>query len=145
MQRKKNITRLTRDQLNNFAVSLGNTLRVPTLILLEGGLGAGKTTFARFLIQYLMGSPCEVPSPTFTLVQMYDSPQGPIHHYDLYRLHHWQDAIELGLEESLKSAITLIEWPELIEEILIPPYVRLTFSLVSDIERDVTYEVVEHA
>ena len=73
---------------------------------------AGKTVFARALIRGLAGDPgLEVPSPTFTLTQTYETPQGSVHHYDLYRLSHAEDIYELGLEDSLEAAITIVEWP----------------------------------
>lgn len=143
MQQKKERQRLTYDQMRNLAISLCRECTPPFLILLKGGLGAGKTTFARFFIQEFMGQACDVPSPTFTLVQVYESPRGAIHHYDLYRLKQGRDVIELGFEDSLKEAITLVEWPEIIEDIVVPPYLRMTFTIVSEIEREVIYELYE--
>lgn len=126
---------LTYEQMHDFVVQLAPAVHAPLTILLEGNLGAGKTTFARFLIQTLVGELCEVPSPTFTLLQTYDSPQGMIHHYDLYRLRRWQDVIELGIEESFTQAITLIEWPAIIDPLLPASYLRLHLQLVSDSQR----------
>ncbi len=95
-----------------FARALGTRLQPGDSVLLEGGIGAGKTFFARQLIQSLLTEPEDVPSPTFTLVQVYDSTSGEIWHCDLYRLTDPAQCIELGLEEAFESAICLIEWPD---------------------------------
>ena len=80
------------------------------VLLLEGPIGAGKTHFARALIQTLVAE--EVPSPTFTLVQTYEAPGFDIWHADLYRLSHPDEAAELGLFEAFESSVVLVEWPE---------------------------------
>lgn len=83
------------------------------VLFLHGALGAGKTVFARALIRALADDPgLEVPSPTFTLLQTYDTPGGPVSHYDLYRLEGAQDIHELGWDDSLSAGITIVEWPE---------------------------------
>jgi tRNA threonylcarbamoyladenosine biosynthesis protein TsaE len=79
---------------------------------LKGVLGAGKTTFARGFIRALTTPDEEVPSPTFTLVQTYDSRKGPLFHFDLYRLEDPEEAWELGIEDAFAGGISLIEWPE---------------------------------
>lgn len=93
-----------------FAARLALALKPGDCLALYGDLGAGKSSFARALIKALADAR-EVPSPTFTLVQHYDTPQGPLHHFDLYRLRGTGDIFELGWEEAV-SGITLIEWPE---------------------------------
>jgi tRNA threonylcarbamoyl adenosine modification protein YjeE len=85
----------------------------PVFIFLTGPLGAGKSVFARALIRTLCDDPdLTVPSPTFTLVQTYDSASGPLYHYDLYRLKAPTEIYELGWEESLSEGISIIEWPD---------------------------------
>lgn len=86
-------------------------LRPGDTVTLAGPLGAGKTVFARGLIRtFLAGE--EVPSPTFTLVQTYDTARFPIWHVDLYRLQSASEVRELGLDEALERGVLLIEWPD---------------------------------
>ncbi len=87
-------------------------LRPGDVVALHGGLGAGKTTLARGLIRALAGADTEVPSPTFTLVQSYPTPELDLVHADLYRLESVAESVELGLEDAFASAATVIEWPE---------------------------------
>ncbi len=81
-------------------------------VLLEGPLGAGKSTFARAFLRAASGDPAlEVPSPTFTLAQGYDLPVGSAHHFDLWRLDGPRSLAELGWEEA-REGIVLVEWPD---------------------------------
>ena len=100
--------------LGGLAAKLAPMLKPGILITLTGDLGAGKTAFARALLRILTGDQSlEVPSPTFTIVQEYQTPRGPLSHFDLYRLSGRDELDELGLEDALADTITLIEWPEL--------------------------------
>lgn len=106
-----------------FARCLARDVRPGDVIALEGDLGAGKTLFARALINALPGSdgkPAEeeVPSPTFTLVQLYERQPAPVWHFDLYRIERPEDAWELGLEEAFAEGVSLIEWPERLGRLL---------------------------
>lgn len=96
------------------AAELSLFAQAGTVILLVGGLGAGKSTFARAFIQALAspGAAFEIPSPTFTLIQTYDETRIPVTHADLYRLTSASELDELGLEDLLPSHIILVEWPE---------------------------------
>jgi tRNA threonylcarbamoyladenosine biosynthesis protein TsaE len=98
---------------------LAGLLRRGDVVALKGGLGAGKTTLAREIVAALSPEATEVPSPTFTLVQTYpvQLADGPaeLWHFDLYRLDRADQVDELGLDEALAGAVSLIEWPELIE------------------------------
>ncbi|MEL6724918.1 MAG: tRNA (adenosine(37)-N6)-threonylcarbamoyltransferase complex ATPase subunit type 1 TsaE [Pseudomonadota bacterium] len=93
------------------AQRLSRRLVASDVIALRGGLGAGKTTFSRALISYLIGETTDVPSPTYTLVQTYQAPAFPVFHFDLYRLEHPDEVFELGWEET-QDGLTLIEWPD---------------------------------
>src|ERR1043165_9783204 len=86
--------------------------RAGSIICLHGELGAGKTTLARSLIQALAGEEIEVPSPTFTLVQTYETTRVPVAHVDLYRLGAPEELSELGLDELLSTHQLIVEWPE---------------------------------
>jgi tRNA threonylcarbamoyladenosine biosynthesis protein TsaE len=91
---------------------LAHALRPGDTLLLDGGIGAGKTHLARALIQTALGRQEDVPSPTFTLVQTYDTAGYEIWHADLYRLTHPDEALELGLDTAFDTAVCLIEWPD---------------------------------
>ena len=110
------------------AQQVAKAARVGDVIALKGDLGAGKTAFARAFIQYLAAKEIEVPSPTFTLVQIYELPKVTIYHFDLYRLSSPDELLELGLEEAFAEGITLIEWPEIIKAMAIPNRLDIEFS-----------------
>jgi len=95
----------------DLARSLAPLLRSGDVIALHGGLGAGKTTLSRALIEALIGRETDVPSPTYTLVQTYDGPDFPIFHMDLYRLETADEVFELGWDET-QDGLALIEWPD---------------------------------
>ena len=80
-------------------------------VLLYGPLGMGKSTLARGLVRALTRPDEDVPSPTFTLVQFYES-DPPVAHFDLYRLTRPEEAVEIGLDEALDDGCAVIEWPE---------------------------------
>ena len=107
------ITLTCADETAALARRLAANLGTGDTILLTGDVGAGKTHFARALIQSRLPYPEDVPSPTFTLVQTYDSAEGvEIWHADLYRLTDPSEVEELGLLDAMQSAICLIEWPD---------------------------------
>ncbi|MGR3502163.1 tRNA (adenosine(37)-N6)-threonylcarbamoyltransferase complex ATPase subunit type 1 TsaE [Pseudaestuariivita sp.] len=100
------------DATDHYAAACAPHLAAGDVLLLEGGIGAGKTHFARRLIQTRLERAEDVPSPTFTLVQTYAAPDVEIWHCDLYRLSDPSELVELGLEEAMEDAICLIEWPD---------------------------------
>jgi tRNA threonylcarbamoyladenosine biosynthesis protein TsaE len=122
---------------------LADCARPGDVIALEGPLGAGKTTLARAFIRHLTSPAEDVPSPTFTLVQTYASPRGPIWHFDLFRLGHPGEAIELGLEDAFAEGIALIEWPERLGPYL--PARRLDLRLATESEGDTRRAILDGA
>lgn len=125
----KTITLHSLDDTKLIAEELAKKSNVGDVFYLKGDLGTGKSTFARFFIQFLCGEETIVPSPTFTLVQEYECKKGSLYHFDLYRLKDPEEAYELGIEDSFFQGISLIEWPEKIEGIKKPKGKILTFSL----------------
>lgn len=100
------------DETARLARRLAAHLGPGDCLLLGGPIGAGKTCLARHLIQSILVEPEEVPSPTYTLVQTYDTRAGPLWHADLYRVADTAEIAELGLDEAFGTAICLVEWPE---------------------------------
>lgn len=109
-----------------FAARVSAVAAAGDIIALKGDLGAGKTSFARAFIR-ARGGEEEVPSPTFTLVQIYEVGPTPIWHIDLYRLKTPEEAWELGIEDAFSEAISLIEWPERLGPLLPPHRLQITF------------------
>lgn len=117
-------------QLEGLAKNLATNLIVGDIICLQGDLGAGKTTFAGYLINSLLPEKQNVTSPTFNLVQTYDTYLFTIWHFDLYRLKEENEVYNLGIEDAFKEGVAIIEWPEIIMHI-IPQHayvIRLSFS-----------------
>ena len=109
-------------------VTLAKRLRSRDVVALEGGLGAGKTTLARAILRAAAGDDTlVVPSPTFTLVEVYDTRRGAFWHFDLYRLEEAEQVFELGWEEARTDGIVLVEWAERLGDLL--PRERLTVTL----------------
>ncbi len=113
--RQMTLTLADADATRALAERIAPMLRAGDTILLQGPIGAGKTHFARSLIQARLaavGVAEDVPSPTFTLVQTYVADGFEIWHADLYRLTGPDEIAELGLEQAFSDAICLVEWPD---------------------------------
>lgn len=107
----KQIPVINEGEMLAFGARLACALRAGDTVALTGGLGAGKTTLARGLVQSVL--PHEiVPSPTYTLVQTYELKDFTLWHCDLYRLDHHDEAYELGLMDALGEDVCLLEWPD---------------------------------
>ena len=122
------ITTKSPEETCALAQVLGPRLSPGDVVLLSGEVGAGKTHFARCLIQGLLDDPEDVPSPTYTLVQSYPGPAGEIWHADLYRLTDTAEIEELGLIDAFETAICLIEWPDRLGELTPPGALSVTLE-----------------
>lgn len=119
------------------AYRIGEAITEPTVFLLQGDLGAGKTVFAKGIAAGLDIDPAEVNSPTFTLVNQHEG-RMRFYHLDLYRIEGGGDElIELGLQEMLNepNAVVLIEWPERLSAVAIPQAVQVTINDLGGDER----------
>lgn len=114
----------TRAWAQNFARSL----TAPSVVALHGDLGMGKSEIARTIIQTLRGADTVVPSPTFTIVQSYDG----ISHFDLYRIEDASELVEVGLAHAMVNDITLIEWPEIANDMLPENTIHIFISGYAD-------------
>ena len=115
-------------QLSDFA---GNQ----KVFIFEGEMGAGKTTFIKIFCKQL-GIDDVVSSPTYSIVNEYESPKGPVYHFDFYRIKDIQEAYDLGYEEYFYGGgICLIEWPERVEELLPENYIKIEISVLNENQR----------
>ena len=109
----------TLEDTQNFSENISKIIGPGDIIFLYGEIGVGKTTFTRFCINYLEGKNgiknSDVLSPTFNIVYDYDVKDIKILHYDLYRIKNYKDIFQLGMFETSKEHIKIVEWPELIK------------------------------
>ncbi|MBL4768381.1 MAG: tRNA (adenosine(37)-N6)-threonylcarbamoyltransferase complex ATPase subunit type 1 TsaE [Rhodobacteraceae bacterium] len=138
IQSPHSIVLQTAEETAQFAIRLGALLLPGDCLLLDGPIGAGKTHFARHLIQSILHVFEDVPSPTFTLVQTYDTQTGELWHADLYRLSNLNEIEELGLTEAFDTAICMVEWPDRLG-ILAPKH-----ALMLRLKPDTKRETVRH-
>lgn len=117
-------------------------VQIGDVITLEGGLGAGKTTLARGLLEGL-GLVGEAPSPSFAIVQPYDIPEVrlPVTHVDLYRLDEVAEVDELGLDEYLLDSMLIVEWPDRLGDRLWAHALQLAIEMEPDGGRRLTARV----
>lgn len=120
------------------AAHFAKQLQVGDVVALYGTLGAGKTAFCRGFIQSLIPG-AEVPSPTFTLLQTYDTPLFPVYHFDMYRLKTPDEAYEIGIEDAFADGVSLIEWPEKIGGLLPKKHIRVQIR-IQDNNRQIEIE-----
>lgn len=124
---------ISEDQTIDFAEKISKFLQPQDVIFLSGNLGAGKTFFSRALIRHLKSSPdLTVPSPTFTLVQTYETAKFPLWHFDLYRIRSPEELYEIGWEEALYDGVSLIEWAEKMEDLAPADRLEINFATSKD-------------
>lgn len=131
----------TPDETEELGAKFSARLRPGTVVALHGDLGAGKTTFVKGVIAGLGGEPLDVSSPTFSIVNTYNTPGARVHHVDAYRIENEAELDEMGFDEYLDaSAIVLIEWPDRVSSRL--PTSTMVVRLVhgADETRRITYD-----
>ena len=126
---KEKDTRLVAEKISKL-INLGD------FILLSGNLGVGKTTFIKYIINFLQRinrqKISEVPSPTFNINNEYQIKKILIKHYDLYRIKNEKELNNLGIQENLKKQITLVEWPKIVKKLKIKNSITLIFKYNND-------------
>lgn len=145
MEHLSRTTSQSEDGTISYAQDFAHTLHAGDVVLLNGDLGMGKSVFSRAVIRALCGDQAmEVPSPTFTLVQMYEAPAATIWHFDLYRLSAVEEIYELGWEEALSDGILLVEWPERLGNLMPDHAIEVTLSAVEGHPEQRDIEVKRH-
>ena len=125
------------DKTKEIAYEIAGKIKKGSVIALYGDLGSGKTTFVRYFVEGL-GLKNRVQSPTFVVARKY----GNVNHIDLYRLSSKEEALDIGLEEMIsdENSITVIEWPETIEDLLPSNTVKIYFEYIDENTRKITIE-----
>ncbi len=121
-------TSRSEEQTKQIATQIAPYLQKGDCLAFFATLGMGKSVFCRAIIQAIMPEVTNVPSPTFTLVQTYSNDATEIWHFDLYRLEDPEEIFELGLDEALENAISLIEWPQNMGEFLPKNAIKVTID-----------------
>lgn len=130
--RKEYISKSEKDTIN-FASQFASKLQLGNIIILSGDLGAGKTKFTQGILKYF-NLENEISSPTFTIVNEYTDSTIPIYHFDVYRLADIEEFYAIGGEEYFSKGICIIEWGELLENILPADYIKITIN--KDLENE---------
>lgn len=132
------------EEMEEKAQEVVQLLEVSPLILFIGNLGAGKTTLIKNTLK-ILGVEDHVQSPTFSIVNIYNAKDGrEIYHFDCYRLKSQSEALDIGIEEYLDSGnICLIEWPELIEDLIAIPFWKISIEHNDAESRKISIKKVE--
>ena len=115
------------EETKNIAKKIASQLKVKDIIILEGDLGAGKTKFTEGILEYF-NLQDEISSPTFTIVNEYNTSKFNIYHFDVYRLADIDEFYAMGGEEYFEKGICIIEWGEIIEECLPRNYIKINIT-----------------
>lgn len=127
-------------QTISLAQDVALALEAGDIVFLIGQLGVGKTTFARAMIRAISGMhELEVPSPTYTIEQTYET-EPPVRHFDLYRLEGSEELAELGIDENQQGSITLVEWPEIAFDMIPDPRVAISINITGPNEREIAVD-----
>ncbi len=139
MQHKKSLISISSDDTFNFGSEFSNSINYGSVIFLKGDLGSGKTTFCKGFASGL-GFSDEILSPTYSILNEYKLNSKNLYHFDLYRLKSINEFLEIGGIEYLndKESISLIEWPDLIKEIVSDNTIQIEFEHLSQEERKIT-------
>ena len=125
-------------ETEKFAKKFAKLLKGGEIVLLNGDLGAGKTTFTRQVLKAI-GVKGEVTSPTFTIMREYSTKKFNIYHFDMYRIKSSDEVREFGLEDYIYSgdnrSLVFIEWSENIKEMLNGKFIEINISLIDDYKR----------
>jgi len=133
------LTSHSETETRRIAAALARALEAGDCIALRGELGAGKTCFVRGLAEGLGIDPAQVSSPTFVLLHEYETPRGPaLAHIDAYRITNDADAETIALDEVLETAITAIEWPERLGDLLPARRIDIRLEHEGDDQRRIT-------
>ena len=139
MQHKNSLISISSDHTFNFGSKFSNSIDYGSVIFLKGNLGSGKTTFCKGFASGL-GFSDEILSPTYSILNEYKLNGKNLYHFDLYRLKSVNEFLEIGGIEYLndKKSISLIEWPELIKEMVSDNIIEIKFEHLSEQERKIT-------
>ncbi len=133
----KRVNSASPEETHEIGLRIGRSIPPQSIIALQGDLGAGKTTLIKGIAQGFAGvSPREVSSPTFTYLNIYTKTH-PIYHFDLYRLRSGDDFLALGFDEYFEQeGLCLIEWPEIILDILPEKTLQIDMNYTSEMGRE---------
>lgn len=133
------ITTVSTKETKKLAEQIAKDLKNKDVLALYGDLGSGKTTFTNYLVEAL-GIKARVQSPTFVIHRIYKDSKLIVNHLDLYRILNKEELLDMGIEEIFDEGITVIEWPELVEEILPQNTKRIYFKYVDENTREINVQ-----